>query len=500
MHYVSPKFSYAWNARHVRYLCGKLMAVERGEIKRLMVFMPPRHRKSQTTTAHFPAWFLGRNPDKYVMITSYGSSLAERFSKQARALTAEFGPELFGIDISKTGAAVDTWDIEGHYGGLHAVGVGGAITGRGAHLLIIDDPHRSRADVNSDTIRESVWEWYTSTAYTRLEPDGAVIVIQTRWHTEDLAGKLLMASETTDDYADQWEIVRFPAFAEEDDPLGRAPGDVLWPEEFGADVINRFRVTLGNREFTAQYQQRPIAVEGGAFQSAWFNWYTKNDISFDDDDVYFRGRKLRVYTGIDLATTEKTSSDDFAIVVIGLTDELDVLVLDVIHGQFAPDKQGDIVVKSFDDWLPERIAVEDNGGQVYFVSELKRWHTTHKNTPRLPVKGVTNTGDKYSRITRNVPFVESGGLWLRQSTDSEEGWVDMERLPGLRIHPKMRKLYEQLVTFTPKMAHEDVADAWDIAINSAARNGRFLEDWSKQAAFREPGQWVPGGAADGVGG
>ncbi len=470
------------------------MAVERGEIKRLMVFMPPRHSKSLTTTIHFPAWYLGRNPDKRVITASYGASLAEGFSRQTRTLLQEYGEEVFGIRISRVASSVDNWAIQGHYGGLVAAGVGGSLTGKGADLLIIDDPHKDREEANSQTIRDRVWEWYSSTAYTRLEPDGAVIVIQTRWHEEDLSGLLLKAMESD---GDQWEIINFPAIAEDDnDILDRDAGEALWPERFDIERLNAIQRSIGSKEFVSLYQQRPQSLEGGAFKAQWFKWYTKSEISYNDDDdsFYFRGHRLNIFMGIDLAMTEKTSSDDFAIVTIGVTDTLDILALDVLHGQFDPGEQGDIVSKQYEMWLPERIAVEDNGGQKYFVSQLKRWHQTHSGFPRMPIKGVTNTGDKYSRIARNVPFVENGGLYLRQATDNEEGWTDMDRLPNVRIHLKMRKLYEQLVTFAPKMAHEDVADAWDIAVNVAARNGRFQDDWSQQAALRDPMAWMPGGA------
>ncbi len=494
--YVTPAWD--WTPRHIELMAKKLEAVERGEIKRLMIFMPPRHSKSETSTIHFPAWYMLRHPEHRVIVASYSSSLAQDFSIRTRAIVREFGQELYGIELSDESASVEQWALKKRHGMYVAAGYGSGITGRGCSLLVLDDVIKNAEEANSPTYRQKIWDWYVSTAYTRLEPDGAIILTITRWNDDDLAGRLLRQMEIGE--GDNWDVVRLPAVAEDSgDTLGRSAGEPLWPSRFDNEALERIRRTQGTYFWMAQYQQRPQAIEGGAFKASWFRWYTKQEVSFNesDDSFYFLGSRLRIFAGIDLATTEKTSSDDFALVVIGITDALDVLVLDVVSGQFDPGDQGKIVVDSFEKWLPERIAVEDNGGQKYFVSQLKRWHQVHPGTPRMPIKGITNTGDKYSRITRNVPWVENGGLYLRQSTDGEEGWIDMERLPNLRIHPKMSKLYEQMVAFAPKMAHEDVADAMDMSVNVAARNGRFLEDWSKQAALRDPGAWRPGGAVQG---
>ncbi len=475
MHYVSPKQAYAWDSRHVRYVTEKLMAVERGEIKRLMIFEPPRHFKSQSASVHFPAWVLGRNPEKRIATTSYSSSLAETFSRQSRDKIVEYGQELFDIKVSSKSSAVDNWSLEGHIGGMVATGVGGSLTGKGCDILLIDDPHKDREEANSQTIRNKVWDWYTSTAYTRLEPDGAIILILTRWHEDDLAGRLIKAMEQSD--GEQWDIVSFPAIAEQHDVLGRKLGEPLWPERFNLAKLQSIRVSIGSREFTSLYQQKPQALEGGAFKAPWIQWYTKKDITFENDAWYFRGQPLKIYQGVDPATTEKTYSDDFVNLTIAVTPAFEVLVFDVIADQFDPGDQANLIAENYLDWVPEQIGMEDNGGQKYLVAEVKKWHRTHPGHPIIKVRAITNTADKYSRITRNVPFVEAGGLYLRSSLPNEEGWIDMDRLPNVRIHPKMRKLYEQLVTFSPKMTHDDVADALDIAIDVGARKGmkRFFE-------------------------
>lgn len=462
------------------------MAVERGAIKRLMVFMPPRHRKSQTANAHFSAWYLGRHPDHHIITASYGSSLAEGFSRQARNLTREYGPTLFGIRVSEESAAADHWALAGHYGSLTAVGIGGPITGRGAHLLIIDDPVKNREEASSPTLRDRAWDWYTNDAVTRLEPDGAVILIMTRWHEDDLAGRLLKAMELGD--GDRWDVVRLPAFAEADDPLGRRIGEPLWPEEFPADILEATRQRIGTRAFVSLYQQRPQELQGGVFHASWFRWYTADDVSYDQaaECWRFRGDPLRVYMGVDLATTQKTASDDFALVVIGVTPDQAVVVLDVLAAQLDPAVQAQTIADWYQDWLPDVVAIEDNAGQAYLVSEVRRWHLTHPECPAIPVRARTNVQDKYARISRLAPLVENGGLWLRAARPDEPGWVDLDRLPRQRIHRKMQKLYEQLVTFGPVRGHDDVPDALDLAVN-VARVRRWLEAWDTAPDSRGSG-------------
>lgn len=290
-----------------------------------------------------------------------------------------------------------------------------------------------------------------------------------------MAGRLLQAMHN--DAGDQWEIVNLPAFAETDDLLGRDPGEALWPQEFSEEILGDIHRRIGSRAFAALYQQRPQELAGGAFKASWFQWYTKADVTFDDttDRWLFRNEPLRIYQGIDLATTEKTSSDEFALVTIGVTPQQDIIVLDVFAKQIDPGEQARVIAEAYQDWLPDTVAIEDNGGQKYLVSEVKRWHIHHPDCPRIPVRGVTNTQDKYARITRIAPFIEDGGLFLRAALPNEEGQVDLDRLPTVRIHPVVQKLYNQLVTFAPKMTHEDVADALDLVI-SVTRVRRWFED------------------------
>lgn len=197
-------------APHLWLIVEALHALERGAIKRLIIMLPPRHGKSEMSSVHFPAWYLGRNPDKRVIACSYASALARRFSRRARNM---FSMHDWPFDARPASdmASVDAWDIEGSKGGYIAAGVGGPITGAGCDLLIVDDPVKNAEEAYSETYRESTWDWYRSTAYTRLEPSGGVLAIGTRWHQDDLIGRLCVQADTGEE---EWVKIQLPALSD----------------------------------------------------------------------------------------------------------------------------------------------------------------------------------------------------------------------------------------------------------------------------------------------
>jgi hypothetical protein len=222
---------YPAHARHLQALNVRLQKVERfvatggrEGVGRLMVNMPPQYWKSTTTSVLFPAWFMGRNPQLRVIVTSYNASLAMDFSRQARDLMLDepyrkvFGDLAYPpgderlVTVAKDSRSVESWNLAGHYGGLRAAGVGGGISGKPGHLVIIDDPFKDRAEAESKARRDAVWNWYTSAAYMRLQKGSAIIVIQTRWHADDLSGRLLQAM-ANDPKADWWSVLSMPALA-----------------------------------------------------------------------------------------------------------------------------------------------------------------------------------------------------------------------------------------------------------------------------------------------
>jgi len=245
-------------AAHLVNLDLILEAVERGELKRVIITVPPRHGKSEKVSIRFPAWYLGRNPDKRVVVASYAADLAVRFSRQVRAIVQSEKYALLFPDVAlaQDSRSAEQWDIAGRRGGLKAVGVGGPLTGHGANVLIVDDPLKNREEAASALIRQNVWDWYTSTAYTRLEDGGSVVVVMTRWHEDDLVGRLLLAQESPG--ADQWHVVHLPAI---DDA-----GNALWPEKYDETALASIRANIGEYDWNALYQGRPTPREGAFFK------------------------------------------------------------------------------------------------------------------------------------------------------------------------------------------------------------------------------------------
>lgn len=254
-----------------RLIAAHLDAVEAGLIDRLMIFLPPRHGKSHLSSVSFPAYYLGRNPDRRVILSSYSAHLAGRFAGQARdQLQSPRWP--FATRLSAKSSARAAWDIEGHRGGLISAGVRGSITGAGANLALIDDPFKDAKEANSLLIRDSVWEWYQSTLYTRLEDSGAIVLIMTRWHPDDLAGRLLAAH--ADGSGDRWVILNLPAIAETDEAWegfgGRRRGDALWPSKYPVDKLQRIEQAVGEYVWASLYQQRPTSAGGSIFLREWW--------------------------------------------------------------------------------------------------------------------------------------------------------------------------------------------------------------------------------------
>lgn len=279
--YVDDNYRMNW---HHRLLCDYLDKLACKEIRRLMVFMPPRHGKSELVSRKFPAYLLGRNPDTSIISCSYSADLASRMNRDVqRLIDSEQYLELFpGTQLSNqhTRRFYETrytrnnnmFEVVDKKGTYRSSGVGGGITGMGGEYIIIDDPVKNREDADSATMREKVYDWYTSTLYTRLEKDGCILLTLTRWHEDDLAGKLLKAAE---EGADQWTVLELPAVCEyPPKPYDvRQEGEALWKWKYDEEALEKMKVTVGSRDWAALYQQHPTPGEGGTFKREWWNYY-----------------------------------------------------------------------------------------------------------------------------------------------------------------------------------------------------------------------------------
>jgi len=370
--YVAP---YYRPARHHRLVAEYLELVEtyirtKGAtgIGRLLILEPPRHGKSEQATKHFPSWVLGRLPDTRVIITSYGFDLAQDFSRAVRDIVAgERYRNLFGshstvdaeVELSSDSRSVRAWDLAApNRGGVVAAGVGGGITGKGAHLFIIDDPFKNREEAESEPRRESIWQWWTSTAYTRLEDGAAVVAMLTRWHGDDWAGRILKLM-ATDPLADRWVMLCLPAIWEEpeipegktfdelqrekmlegvwldkEDPLGRKPGEALWPEKYSADELAIKRRNMGDYDFQALYQQWPFNRSGSMFKREWF---TVVDLPPKPEDVVMR---IRMW---DKAGSQSGDGDYAVGVLMSWTKDELVYVEDVARLQGTPGERDELI-------------------------------------------------------------------------------------------------------------------------------------------------------------
>jgi len=321
--YAIAQYSGYKPADHHRLIARALERVVKGDCKRLMIFMPPRHGKSQLTSEFFPAWYLGHHPDRYIIATTYAQELADDFGRKVRnqlqdPLYKAIFPE---CQISPDSASASKFNTI-QKGSYFAVGMGGPITGRGAHVLLIDDPLKGREDAESETTRRKQKEWYQSVARTRLMPGGAIVVIQTRWHEDDLSGWLQAAHSHED-----WEVINLPAISEDNKPL--------WPEMYDLKTLEAIRESIGMRDWNALYQQNPIPDAGDFFKREWFQFY----------DTPPTG--MYIYGASDFAVTE--GKGDFTEHgIFGIDSENNIYILDWWSGQ-----------TNSDDWINSMLDLQD---------------------------------------------------------------------------------------------------------------------------------------------
>lgn len=292
--YTKKDYQMNW---HHQYLCHKLDQLVNGEITRLMVFMPPRHGKSELTSRRLPAFALGRNPNEKIIATSYGSDLASAMNRDVQRIMdkskyrhvfpytciPKAKQSIYGQRYVRNNEMFEIVDREGVY---KSAGIGGAITGLGFTLGIIDDPIKNRKEADSQAFRDSLWDWYTSTFYTRCEKGARILITLTRWHEDDLAGRLLKKAKE-DPQADQWEVIRFPALRDDVVSAGdvRELGEPLWPDKYSLTALQAIRANAGGREWASLYQQTPVTDGGNIVKREWWRFYKPHELPLKFDEV-----------------------------------------------------------------------------------------------------------------------------------------------------------------------------------------------------------------------
>ncbi|WP_286475722.1 phage terminase large subunit [Methanobacterium sp. CWC-01] len=418
---------------HINLLNEKLQEVAFGETKRLMVFMPPRHGKSWLVSQFFPAWYLGMFPDKRVILTAYEADFASTWGRRARDVLIDYGPEVFGVEVDSRSMAATRWNIKGHDGGMITAGVGGPITGKGADVLIIDDPVKNAEEANSQSYRRNSWEWFKSTAYTRLEPNGAVILIMTRWHEDDLAGRLIRQMQNEN--GEVWDVLNLPALAEEDDLLGRKPGEALWPGRYDINELQRIKDTTGSYWWSALYQQRPQPPEGGLLKRSWIKHYQPHELPPLDS--------LRVYQAWDLAISTRETADYTVCTTIGISKENLIYILDWYRVRIDFPTQVRMVENLAKRWNPLQIVIESNAYQQALPQQLKQ-------TSMLPIKEVKRTIDKVTRISAGFVHFENSKVLLPEKD------------------PELENFLNEYLYF-PQGKHDDMLDSMELALQISVR-------------------------------
>lgn len=493
---INPRYTDGWVHRDIaRRLERFSREVAAGLSPRLMILMPPRHGKSELASRSFPAWHLGHHPDHEIIACSYNVSLAMSFSRKVKEVINDPAYQtVFGTRLHPDFQSNEEWAVAGARGGYVAAGVGGGITGKGAHVLLIDDPIKNAEEADSADVREKLWDWYGSTAYTRLAPGGGVLVIQTWWHDDDLAGKLQQAM-AGDDEADQFEVVKYPAIAEADEWLDtttdliervahdthydkdsqiqadaravragldlktcrflRRKGEALHPERYDRTKLLRIKKTIPTRFWSALYQQNPVPDEGSYFTKDMFRRAPPPHL-----------RHSNVFVAFDFAISEK-KQNDYTVGVVGLQDENDVLhVVEIIrfksgNGMYIVDSILNLCQKWYSSGLV--LGVED--GQIFRAIEslLQKRMRERKFYP-----SITKLPPITDKMARARPLQGRMQQGMVSFADSAE-WYETTRTELLRF---------------PAGVHDDQVDALAWMANLAV--GR--EPPRKEQA-KEPQSW-----------
>lgn len=368
---------------HIELINDKLMDVVDGKIQRLIISMPPRHGKSEIISKYFPSWYLLNYPNKRVIITAHSADFAvDRFGRPIRNIVSQFGDQ-FGVTLAKDSNAAHRFNTN-YEGSFNAIGAGGSITGRGADLFIIDDPIKGPEDVISQRSREKMWDWFLTVPMTRLEPNAAMVIVMTRWHTDDLVGRILASEE-----ADEWTYLTLPALDKN--------GEALWAERYSKEYLEKRRVTLGSYFFNAMYQQNPISNENQIYKEHWWKYYKE-----------LPSLKYVVQSW-DTAFKDQEQNDYSACTTMGANDT-GYYVMDVFRTKLEYPQLFKRVVAMADKYHPNLIVIEDKASGQSLIQSLK-------SETRLPIKAIKADSDKVLRAHIATPTIEAGKVFLPERAE-----------------------------------------------------------------------------------
>ncbi len=430
---------------HHRVFAQKLQEVAEGKVKRLIVNMPPRHTKSEFASYHFPAWLVGRNPKLKIIQTTHTGELAMNFGRKMRNLidSAEYRRIFPEAALAADSKSAGRWTTT-QGGEYFAAGVGGAITGRGADLLIIDDPH-SEQDALSDAAMENAYEWYTSGPRQRLQPGGSIVIVMTRWSERDLTAKVLK-QQAHDPKADQWEVIEFPAIMEMDDKT-----KPLWPEFWKLEELEGVKASLSAQKWSAQWLQQPTSDSISIIKRDWWQQWERESVP---------GLEY-IIQSYDTAFLKKEYSDYSAITTWGVFYPNEdagpnLILLDSQKGRYEFPELKREALKSYHYWEPDIVIIEAKASGTPLTQELRAMGIPVMNFS--PGKGQ----DKHARMNAVAPLFESGMIWAPEKSFAEE-------------------IIEECAQF-PNGEHDDLVDSMTQAL-LRFRQGGFIghpEDYEEE--------------------
>jgi len=393
--HVWPEFI---EGSHHKIVAEKFNQLAEGKLKRLIINMPPRHTKSEFASFLLPAWMVGRNPKLKIIQSTNTTELSVRFGRKAKALIdSQEYQSVFKTRLREDSQAAGKWETQGG-GEYYAAGVGSAITGRGADLLIIDDPHSEQDAMNKEAM-DRAYEWYTSGPRQRLQPGGAIILVMTRWNTKDLTGRLLGAQR--EPKADQWDVVEFPAILPSNKPL--------WPEYWKLEELEGVKASVSLQKWNAQYMQNPTSEEGAILKREWWQIWDKDWIP----------ALKHVIQSYDTAFSKKENADYSAITTWGVFYETDdrpasLILLDAKKGRYDFPELKQVAFEQWKYWDPDTVIVEAKASGQPLTDELRKMGIPVVNFS--PSKG----NDKHTRVNSVAPLFESGMIWAPEQEFAEE--------------------------------------------------------------------------------
>ncbi|MCB0703000.1 MAG: phage terminase large subunit [Candidatus Kapaibacterium sp.] len=411
---------------HIDFIEHKLLQLYSGKKNKLIINMPPRHGKSQLVTKIFPLWWLLNRPNDRIILSAYNSTLAEYFGREILDMFKSIS-RTYGLDLNNAQKSKSEF-VTNKNGSISAVGVGGSLTGKGANLIIVDDPIKNDSEANSPDARDKIYEWFNATLLTRLEPNGAIILVMTRWHEDDLAGRLLKQKK--------WDRIVLPAVAEKNDTLGRKVGEPLWGDRYSKSSLLDIKDSIGSYWFSSLYQQSPAPSGGGIFKRSDFKYFELFSGHIKSRDFTIELSDLDTFFACDLAISTNEKADFTVISVFVKDKDKNLIILDLVREKILPSRHIELIRELYEKYKPMQIGIETVQYQASLFHNLSNLG--------LPVTKLVPKKDKVSRALPLAAKIEAGKVYFNKSINC------------------LAEIENELLNF-PNAKHDDIVDTLSYA-------------------------------------